>query len=133
MKKPILLLMMWCWSWFASAQPNTTISHEANKEKVRDLSGYKWKMKMMLPGEGVKKGLHKLPPEDIETLVWNNARIPGDVYTDLWKAGALEDPYFGRNSVKAQWVQHYEWWYSHQFEVKEGIENQVVALLFEGV
>ncbi|GAL62666.1 beta-mannosidase [Algibacter lectus] len=58
-------------------------------------------MKMMLPGEGVKAGLHELPPEDIETLVWNAAQVPGDVYTDLWKIGAIDDPYFGRNSVKA--------------------------------
>ena len=35
------------------AQPNTTFS-KADMERVRDLSGMKWKFKMMLPGEGVK-------------------------------------------------------------------------------
>ena len=115
------------------AQPNTTFSHEENKGQVRDLSGMMWRFKMMLPGQGVEKGLHKLPSEDIETLVWNNAKVPGDVYTDLWKAGVIEDPYFGRNSVKAQWVQQYEWWYALQFRVTEDITNQVVDLLFEGV
>ncbi|MFY0689942.1 MAG: hypothetical protein JXQ90_22415 [Cyclobacteriaceae bacterium] len=115
------------------AQPNTTTSHEENSQKVRDLSGYRWKMKMMLPGEGVKRGLHQLPSEDIETLVWNNARVPGDVYTDLWKAGAIDDPYFGRNNVKAQWVQQYEWWYAHQFRVTEEVEDQIVDVVFEGV
>lgn len=114
-------------------QPNTTFSHEENKEQVRDLSGMRWRMKMMLPGQGVEKGLHELPSEDIETLVWNNAKVPGDVYTDLWKAGVIEDPNFGRNSVKAQWVQQYEWWYALQFNVTEGIENQVVDVVFEGV
>ncbi|SFF68450.1 beta-mannosidase [Salegentibacter agarivorans] len=115
------------------AQPNTTFSHEENSQSVRDFSGMKWRMKMMLPGEGIKRGLHKLPPEDIETLVWNNAEVPGDVYTDLWKAGVIEDPYFGRNSVKAQWVQQYEWWYAYQFQVTEGVEDQVVDIVFEGV
>ncbi|WP_252723199.1 glycoside hydrolase family 2 protein [Pseudotamlana agarivorans] len=115
------------------AQPNTTFSHDENSQSVRDFSGMKWRFKMMLPGEGVKRGLHKLPSEDIETLVWNNAQVPGDVYTDLWKAGVIEDPYFGRNSVKAQWVQQYEWWYAYQFQVKEGVENQLVDLVFEGV
>ena len=115
------------------AQPGTINSHKENSEAIRNLSGYKWKMKMMLPGEGVKAGLHTLPPEDIETLVWNAAQVPGDVYTDLWKIGVLEDPYFGRNSVKAQWVQHYEWWYSYQFNFTEDISNQVVKLEFDGV
>ncbi len=115
------------------AQPNTMVSHNENSQLIRDLSGVKWTMKMMLPGEGVKMGLPKLPPEDIETLVWNYAKVPGDVYTDLWKAGAIEDPYFGRNSVKAQWVQQYEWWYAHQFHVSEPVTDKVVKIVFEGV
>ncbi|MFY0627089.1 MAG: hypothetical protein JXR07_12390 [Reichenbachiella sp.] len=132
MKRLIILLgLLICYQSYS--QPNTTTSHENNSQKVRDLSGYRWKMKMMLPGEGVKKGLHMLPSEDIETLVWNNAKVPGDVYTDLWKAGIIDDPYFGRNSVKAQWVQHYEWWYAYQFQVKEGTEDQIVDIVFEGV
>jgi len=114
-------------------QPNTISSHTENSQLIRDFSGQKWKMKMMLPGQGIKAGLHELPPEDIETLVWNIAEVPGDVYTDLWKVGAIEDPYFGRNSIKAQWVQQYEWWYAYQFNVTEDISNQMVKLLFEGV
>lgn len=115
------------------AQPLSINSHEENSQLVRNFSGMKWRMKMMLPGEGVKKGLHLLPPEDIETLVWNPAHVPGDVYTDLWKVGAIEDPYFGRNSVKAQWVQQYEWWYAIQFNVTEDISDRNVRIDFEGV
>ncbi|NIJ45862.1 beta-mannosidase [Wenyingzhuangia heitensis] len=115
------------------AQPGTINSHNENSQLVRDFSGYQWKMKMMLPGEGVKQGLHQLPPEDIETHVWNPAKIPGDVYTDLWKAGVIEDPYYGRNSVKAQWVMQYEWWYSYQFNVTEDIGENMVRLDFDGV
>lgn len=99
---------------YSNAQPGFE-SFSMNNQLVKDLSGYNWKMKMMRPGEGEKQGIHKIFPEDIETLVWNPAKVPGDVYTDLWKAGAIDDPYFGRNSVKAQWVQHYEWWYAAQF------------------
>ncbi|OHX68173.1 beta-mannosidase [Flammeovirga pacifica] len=133
MKKLTLLLIGVLFSIIGFAQPNTTTPHNENEQAIRSFNGYRWKMKMMLPGEGVKEGLHKIPPEDIETLVWNNAKIPGDVYTDLWKAGAIEDPYFGRNSVKAQWVQHYEWWYAYQFNVTEDISDQVVDIVFEGV
>ncbi|KAA1246400.1 sugar-binding domain-containing protein [Aquimarina sp. RZ0] len=115
------------------AQPNTTFNGNLGDKSERDLSGMMWRMKMMLPGEGVKKGLHKLPSEDIETLVWNNAKVPGDVYTDLWKAGVIDDPYFGRNSVKAQWVQQYEWWYSLQFSVTEDTVDKIIDIVFEGV
>ncbi|MFI3322408.1 MAG: hypothetical protein R3Y50_07790 [Rikenellaceae bacterium] len=115
------------------AQPGTENPHNENSQLVKSLNGYKWKMKMMRPGEGEKQGLHELYPEDIETLVWNPAKVPGDVYTDLWKAGVIEDPYFGRNLVKAQWVQHYEWWYTIQFNVTESTENKKVSIDFDGV
>ncbi|WP_282039271.1 glycoside hydrolase family 2 protein [Saccharicrinis aurantiacus] len=133
MKKITYLFFLMISPLLLFAQPNTTESHEDNNQLIRDLSSSRWTMKMMLPGEGVKKGLHNLPPEDIETLVWNYAQVPGDVYTDLWKAGVIEDPYFGRNSVKAQWVQQYEWWYSIQFKVTEPINDQIVRIEFEGV
>ncbi len=131
-QKLLALLIMGC-SLGVMAQPNTTYSHQQKDGTVRIFNSMDWRMKMMLPGEGVKKGLPKLPPEDIETLVWNAATVPGDVYTDLWHNGVIEDPYFGRNSVKAQWVQQYEWWYAYQFNVKEDIKDQVVDIVFEGV
>lgn len=131
-KTVVLLSLMIVFCIPAFAQPNTTFS-KADIERVRDFSGMKWKFKMMLPGQGVKQGLYKIPSEDIETLVWNNARVPGDVYTDLWKAGVIDDQYFGRNSVRAQWVQHYEWRYSIQFDMKELPEDEMLELLFEGV
>jgi len=87
----------------------------------------------MRPGQGVKEGLHTLPPGDIETHVWIPAHVPGDVYTDLWKAGAIDDPYWGRNSMKAQWVMLDEWWYSLQFNVSENLAGKVVRLEFDGV
>lgn len=117
---------------YSNAQPGFE-SFSMNNQLVKDLSGYNWKMKMMRPGEGEKQGIHKIFPEDIETLVWNPAKVPGDVYTDLWKAGAIDDPYFGRNSVKAQWVQHYEWWYAAQFYVTEDVKNKYIRLEFDGV
>jgi beta-mannosidase len=116
-----------------TAQPGTIKPHTENSQVVRDLSGVNWRMKMMLPGRGEAEGLHLLPPEDIETLVWNMATVPGDVYTDLWKAGVIDDPYFGRNSVKAQWVGQYEWWYAYQFTLTEDLSDQVVRIDFDGV
>lgn len=124
---------MICLPFLLLGQPESVKEHVGGSQAVRDLSGYTWKMKKMYPGQGVKEGIHKLPPEDIETLVWNPARVPGDVYTDLWKAGVIEDPYFGRNSAKAQWVMYDEWWYAYQFGFKDALDGKVVRIDFDGV
>jgi len=115
------------------AQPGAGDQVKREGHLVQDLSGYRWKLKRMRPGQGVQEGLHELPPGDIETLVWIPARVPGDVYTDLWKAGALDDPYWGRNSMKAQWVMYDEWWYALQFNVSEDLAGKHVRLEFDGV
>jgi beta-mannosidase len=117
----------------ARAQPGAGDQVNSEGQVVQDLSGYRWKLKRMRPGQGVKQGLQELPRTDIETLVWMPAHVPGDVYTDLWKAGAIDDPYFGRNSMKAQWVMLDEWWYALQFNVSEDLTGKVVRLEFEGV
>ena len=117
----------------ARVQPGAGDQVKSEGQLVQDLSGYRWKLKRMRPGQGVEEGLHQLPPGDIETLVWMPARVPGDVYTDLWKAGALDDPYFGRNSMKAQLVMLDEWWYSLQFNVSEDLAGKIVRLEFDGV
>ncbi|MGX5856537.1 glycoside hydrolase family 2 protein [Dyadobacter jiangsuensis] len=129
----ITLLLLFVQAFSLSAQPGLEKSVEENARNTVSFDGYKWKMKMMLPGAGVKAGLHRLPPTDLETNFWNAAKVPGDVYTDLWKVGALEDLYYARNSVKAQWVQQYEWWYAYQFNVSRESGDQLVRLDFEGV
>lgn len=131
--KHIVCAMVLAFPFGVFGQPTNFISDTESSQINRDLGGYTWKMKKMYPGQGVKAGFHKLPPEDIETLVWNPAHVPGDVYTDLWKAGVIEDPYFGRNTAKAQWVMYDEWWYSYQFSVTEDLTDQVVRIDFEGV
>ncbi len=127
------LLILLAWASCGWAQPGAGDQVNSKGQLVQDLSGHRWKLKRMRPGQGVKEGLHELPKGDIETLVWIPAQVPGDVYTDLWKAGALEDPYFGRNSYKAQWVMQDEWWYSLQFNVSEEMKDKVVRLEFDGV
>ena len=115
------------------AQPGAGDQVENEGQLIQDFSGSRWKLKRMRPGQGVQEGLHALPPGDIETLVWIPAQVPGDVYTDLWKAGAIEDPYWGRSSMKAQWVMLDEWWYALQFNVSEDLTDKIVRLEFDGV
>ncbi|WP_049721000.1 glycoside hydrolase family 2 protein [Gilvimarinus polysaccharolyticus] len=99
-----------------------------------DLSGYRWQMERMRPGQGEKEGLHLLPAEYQGThFSWNFANVPGDVYTDLHRANEIADPYFGRNMHRAKWAAEYEWWYSHRFAVPSEMHGKKIRLIFDGV
>lgn len=99
-----------------------------NEEKlVVDLSGYDWLMEGVLPGEGVKKNFHIIRPDH------GIASVPGDVYTDLWRVGRIDDPHFGRNSQKAKWVMDYEWWYFKEFDLPNEMKGRQIRVIFEGV
>lgn len=57
----------------------------------------------------MEEGIHLLVNElSGNNFSWNTAKVPGDVYTDLYAAGEIEDPFFGRNMGKCKWVQYYE-------------------------
>lgn len=102
--------------------------------RVQDLGGCRWQMERMRPGQGKEEGLHLLPAEyQGTTFSWNFASVPGDVYTDLYRVGELEDPNFGRNMHRAKWVQEYEWWYQRRFAIDSAMKGQQIRLIFEGV
>ncbi|MEO0965814.1 MAG: glycoside hydrolase family 2 [Planctomycetota bacterium] len=99
-----------------------------------DLSGHQWKMERARPGSGVAEGFHLAPSEYQGVYYsWNQAAVPGDVFTDLHRAGEIDDPYFGRNFHKAKWVQDYEWWYVTKFNVPAELEGRRFHLHFDGV
>ena len=84
-------------------------------------------MEGVLPGEGVKKLFHKVHPD------CGPAYVPGDVYTDLWRVGRIDDPHVGRNGQRAKWVMDYEWWYFKTFKVPPEMKGKQIRLMFEGV
>ncbi|MCU4675628.1 glycoside hydrolase family 2 [Catenovulum sp. 2E275] len=102
--------------------------------QILDLSGCRWQMERMRPGQGVIEGLHLLPAEYQGThFSWNFATVPGDVYTDLHRANEIDDPYFGRNMHKAKWAAEYEFWYSRRFAVDPTMKGKKIRIVFEGV
>ncbi len=101
---------------------------------TKDLSGLNWKMEKMRVGQGKAEGIHLLKSElSGNNYSWNQAKIPGDVYTDLYLAGEIDDPYYGRNMAKTKWVQEYEWWYNYAFNVEPNMHGKQITLVFEGV
>ncbi|MDC7235625.1 MAG: glycoside hydrolase family 2 TIM barrel-domain containing protein [Spirochaetales bacterium] len=98
------------------------------------LSGNDWQMEGMRPGQGEGEEFHLVPAEyQGTTFSWNHASVPGDVYTDLHKAGEMDDPYFGRNMHRCKWVQDKEWWYTRRFNMDEAYKGKQIRLVFEGV
>ncbi|MFI3238170.1 MAG: glycoside hydrolase family 2 TIM barrel-domain containing protein [Lachnospiraceae bacterium] len=101
---------------------------------VQDFSGLHWKMEKMRIGQGVAEGIHMLKNElSGNDFSWNKALVPGDVYTDLYLAGEIDDPHFGRNMAKIKWVQEYEWWYNYGFNIDATMVGKNLTLVFEGV
>lgn len=99
-----------------------------------DLSGIHWKMNRIRPGQGVIEGFHTMPSEYQGTFFnWNQAQVPGDIFTDLQRAGEIDDPYFGRNFGKAKWAQELEYWYFTKFHAPADMKGKKISLLFEGV
>ncbi|UCH09909.1 MAG: glycoside hydrolase family 2 protein [Fidelibacterota bacterium] len=54
---------------------------------------------------------------------WMEARVPGSVWTDLMRAGRLEDPFYRDNELKVQWIEKKEWEYRRAFQVDEALLN----------
>lgn len=91
-------------------------------------------MEGIRPGQGVREGFHESFGEVCpSTFNWNGAEVPGDVYTDLWRAGEIDDPHYGRNGIRAKWVMEKEWWYRCQFGVPETWQGKTIRLVFDGV
>lgn len=66
--------------------------------------------------------------------VWMDARVPGYVHTDLQRNGVIEDPYYRRNEIKAQWIEEEDWEYRTTFDIdKDVLRNENVSLVFKGI
>lgn len=65
---------------------------------------------------------------------WMKARVPGDVHSTLIEKRIIEDPFFGHNDKKCQWVEEKVWWYRTNFEFHDELEvGEKVHLVFEGL
>lgn len=50
-----------------------------------------------------------------DEAAWAPAEVPGSVYSDLLRAGRLEEPYYRDNELRAQWVAWKDWEYRREF------------------
>lgn len=59
------------------------------------------------------------------------ATVPGGVHMDLFNAGLIENPYYEKNSLKCEWVEHRWWYYETELCLSSGYNKKY--LVFEGL
>ncbi|MDE5881472.1 MAG: glycoside hydrolase family 2 protein, partial [Muribaculaceae bacterium] len=65
---------------------------------------------------------------------WHKAKVPGEIHTDLMRAGLIEDPFIGQNERKVQWVDKEDWIYETTFATSPDIARQEnIDLIFKGL
>lgn len=96
------------------------------------LSSCKWRLKgteryVPIQGDTMETGraMKGLTP-------WIDCQVPGGVALALYRAGWIEHPYFGMNSLKAEWIEHRWWMYETTFR-KPMLEGTRFSLVFHGV
>ncbi|MBN2279591.1 MAG: glycoside hydrolase family 2 protein [Candidatus Marinimicrobia bacterium] len=62
------------------------------------------------------------------------AKVPGDVHSDLLRKGLIGEPYFRLNEHNLQWIDKVDWEYRTIFDVDEALlAKKRIYLVFEGL
>ncbi len=65
---------------------------------------------------------------------WHAATVPGEVHTDLLRAGLIDDPFYRDNEHKLQWIGKTDWEYECRFDVpSEILQRENIDLVFDGL
>lgn len=70
---------------------------------------------------------------DADERTFINAKVPGEVHVDLQRAGWLEDPNIGLNTLSSRWVEEQVWVYRTKFEAPPEALSQTCWLVFDGL
>lgn len=99
------------------------------------LSKLKWELKGYWPHVPLKVVSMETGQVMHGVTDWIPATVPGGVHVDLWKAGLIDNPYWGLNSLHCEWVENRWWMYRTHFDktLIENIDGKQVELLFKGI
>lgn len=62
------------------------------------------------------------------------AQIPGNIHGDLMRNGLIDNPFYGTNEKKVQWIEKTDWVYVGQFKLsKEDIKYNHIDIEFKGL
>ncbi|AIQ50748.1 beta-mannosidase [Paenibacillus sp. FSL R7-0331] len=60
---------------------------------------------------------------------WLPAAVPGTVHTDLLRSGLIDQPFYGTNEHRLQWIDKKDWEYRTTLQLDEGWESLAVTEL----
>jgi len=96
------------------------------------LNGEQWEVKGYWPWVPLKVSSMEIGQELLGVTDWMPATVPGGVHADLLRAGLIEDPWFGLNSWKCEWVENRWWVYRASFACPEAGSGRT-ELVFKGL
>ena len=67
------------------------------------------------------------------TEKWYPATVPGTVHTDLLNNKIIDDPFFGDNENKLQWIGEKDWEYTNTFDANSFYSCNNIEIVFEGL
>ena len=71
---------------------------------------------------------------EAHTGTWRPTAVPTSVHTALLKTGQIEDPFYGANEEKLQWIEQKDWEFQCTFDVDAvTLERKHVELIFRGL
>lgn len=63
-----------------------------------------------------------------------SAKIPGNIYTDLFNNKKISEPFYEDNEKQLQWIENENWLYKTQFHLSEKeFSHRNIELIFEGL
>ncbi len=90
-----------------------------------------WEVKGFWPGEPLWTKSVESTVQRRGVTPWVQVTVPGGVHKAMEKAGLIDDPYVGLNSLKCEWIENRWWVYRTRFATPAG--NERVLLRFDGV
>jgi len=72
--------------------------------------------------KGFEKGTYDIKDisnKSYDCSDWYNVDVPGDVHSTLIKYNQIEDPFYGYNDIKCQWVEKKVWIYRNVINISE--------------
>lgn len=96
------------------------------------LNGEQWEVKGYWPWVPLKVSSMEIGQELLGVTDWMPATVPGGVHADLLRAGLIEDPWFGLNSWKCEWVENRWWVYRASFACPKAGSGRT-ELVFKGL
>ena len=72
-------------------------------------------------------------PLAIDSLPWKAVQMPATIQYALFKAGAAENPWYGENWKKLQWVQDKDWYLRRRFQIPASWKGRHIRLRFDGI